>query len=115
MTSPITTHVLDTARGCAAAGVGVLLDREEATGEWARLGSGVTDADGRLRTLLPAGPLLPGAYRLTFDAAAYFEACGTRAAFWRAVTVEFLVKDPGGHLHVPLLLSPFGYSTYRGT
>ncbi|HEY1694856.1 MAG TPA: hydroxyisourate hydrolase [Polyangiaceae bacterium] len=114
MTSPITTHVLDTATGQPAAGVAVTLDRQTSPGEWTREGQGATDADGRLRTLLAPGALRPGAYRVSFDAGAYFAARGVEA-FWRTVVVEFVVGDVGRHYHVPLLVSPFGYSTYRGS
>ncbi len=113
MTSPITTHVLDTARGTPAAGVAVTLEREEGAG-WTSVGQGATDDDGRVKTLLPAGDLRPGAYRLTFDVGAYFRAQGIEP-FWREVTVEFVVPAGRAHLHVPLLVSPFGYSTYRGS
>jgi 5-hydroxyisourate hydrolase len=112
--SAITTHVLDTARGLPAAGVPVALDAAAASG-WTRLGAGVTDSDGRLRTLLPPGaPLTAGTYRLVFDTGAWFAAHGV-AAFYPEVQVVFVVRDTGAHHHVPLLLSPFGYSTYRGS
>jgi len=114
VTSPITTHVLDTARGAPAAGVRVTLDHESAPGTWTRVGHGTTDDDGRLRTLLPAGTLPPGAYRIAFDTGAYFHALAVEA-FWREVVVEFVVVDTARHFHVPLLVSPFGYSTYRGS
>lgn len=114
MTSPITTHVLDTASGLPAADVAVTLSREEAHGTWSTAGQGTTDADGRLRTLLEPGTLRTGAYRIAFDAGAYFAAKGT-PTFWRQVVIEFVVTDTARHLHVPLLLSPFGYSTYRGS
>jgi 5-hydroxyisourate hydrolase len=107
--SAITTHVLDTARGRPAAGVAVRLEREGAL-----LASGATDADGRLRDLLPDGPLEPGRYRLVFDTEGYFAAEGTEA-FYPEVSVVFRVREGGEHFHVPLLLSPFGYSTYRGS
>jgi 5-hydroxyisourate hydrolase len=114
MTSPITTHVLDTARGAPAAGVRVTLEAEGAPGEWTRVGAGLTDADGRLRTLMAPGALRAGAYRIAFDAGAYFAAYGVDA-FWREVVIEFVVRDAAAHYHVPLLVSPFGYSTYRGS
>ncbi len=113
-TSPITTHVLDTSSGAPAAGVSVVLEHESAPGQWTADGRGTTDADGRLRTLLEPGSLRPGAYRISFDAGAYFRARGVEA-FWRTVVVEFVVGDVSRHYHVPLLVSPFGYSTYRGS
>lgn len=107
----ITTHVLDTARGRPAAGVPVTLERAAGRG-WEPVGGGTTDGDGRARELLPPGtPLAAGAWRLTFDTAAYLGPDG----FWPQVAVIFTVRDPGGHHHVPLLLSPYGYSTYRGS
>lgn len=114
MSSPLTTHVLDTARGVPAPGVAVTLDHESAPGTWVRAGQGMTDEDGRLRTLLPPGGLRTGAYRLTFDAGAYFVSQGGES-FWRAIVIEFVVKDTTRHFHVPLLVSPYGYSTYRGS
>jgi 5-hydroxyisourate hydrolase len=112
--SAITTHVLDTARGRPAAGVHVSLEHK-APGGWNRLGSGVTDADGRLRTLVPTGATIAaGTYRLTFETGPWFAAQGVDA-FYPEVQVVFSIPDAGGHFHVPLLLSPFGYSTYRGS
>jgi 5-hydroxyisourate hydrolase len=107
--SPITTHVLDTAQGRPAAGVEVTLEQGP---DWSQIGSGRTGEDGRLKDL--GGPGAPGLYRLRFDTGAYFEAAGT-PAFFPEVTVEFSVERPEEHHHVPLLLSPFGYSTYRGS
>ena len=113
--SAITTHVLDTARGGAAGGVHVLLEQRADTGEWQANSRGITDADGRLRTLHPEGtPLAPGMYRLTFDTGRYFEAQGV-AAFYPEVSVVFETAPGEKHYHVPLLLSAFGYTTYRGT
>jgi 5-hydroxyisourate hydrolase len=110
----ITTHVLDTARGRPAAGVPVLLEHRGAA-EWHLVGRGDTDAEGRLKTLHPAGqPLTPGLYRLTFDTGHYFGTLGTRA-FYPVVVVVFETAPGESHYHVPLLLSPFGYSTYRGS
>jgi 5-hydroxyisourate hydrolase len=109
----ITTHVLDTARGRPAAGVPVVLERAGADG-WEPVGSGATDADGRLRDLTAEGTqLADGRYRLTFDTGAYFRDRG-EAAFYPEVAVVFTVAGHEHH-HVPLLLSPFGYSTYRGS
>ncbi len=111
--SPITTHVLDTARGRPAAGVPVLLELRSGSETWTERGRGTTDADGRIKDLV-AGPLVPGVYRLTFDTAAYFRAQKLEA-FYPYVAIVFEVRDPASHHHVPLLLSPFGYSTYRGS
>ena len=112
--SGITTHVLDTARGRPAAGVPVTLE-SKTEGGWRVVGRGATDADGRLRELLPADfTLTEGDYRLTFDAGAYFAAQNVEG-FYTEVTVSFVVRDAASHYHVPLLLSPYGYSTYRGS
>jgi 5-hydroxyisourate hydrolase len=109
--SPITTHVLDTARGRPAAGVEVTL--EQISGDdWSRVAGGHTDANGRLNELGTVAE--PGRYRLLFDTGAYFAASGTQA-FFPEVAVQFTVERPDEHHHVPLLLSPFGYSTYRGS
>jgi 5-hydroxyisourate hydrolase len=112
--SAITTHVLDTSRGCPAAGVEVELEQLAAGENWTPVARGVTDADGRLRTLMPAGArLAAGTYRLVFGTAAYFQADGRDSFFPHVVIIFTVGNDP--HYHVPLLLSPFGYSTYRGT
>ena len=111
--SGITTHVLDTSLGKPAAGVPALLEKQSGAGAWSEAGRGVTDTDGRIRDLLKS-PLEAGIYRLTFDTAAYFEARNT-PAFFPQVIIVFEVRNAGQHHHVPLLLSPFGYSTYRGS
>jgi 5-hydroxyisourate hydrolase len=117
-TSPITTHVLDTARGKPAAGVPITIaiqERNDHTVTYRTVGQGITDSDGRLRTLLPtATALQTGIYRLTFDTATYFQTLGI-SGFYPEVTVTFELASPGEHYHVPLLLSPFGFSTYRGS
>jgi 5-hydroxyisourate hydrolase len=112
VTSPITTHVLDTSIGQPAVGVGVVLERQVSAG-WTELGRGVTDADGRNRSLM-SGDLSAGVYRLTFATDAYFAAQGT-AGFFPEVSIVFRIDESRSHYHVPLLLSPFGYSTYRGS
>lgn len=109
----ITTHVLDTALGRPARGVPVRLELHDG-GAWRELGAGVTDDDGRLRTLTPAGPVAPGRYRIGFDTGAYLAASGT-TGFFPVVEIQFEIVDGAAHYHVPLLLSPFGYSTYRGS
>jgi 5-hydroxyisourate hydrolase len=112
--SPITTHVLDTARGRPAAGLRVVIEIRSKKGRFRVLGRGTTDANGRIGDLLPEGRLRRGTYRLTFDTARYFRARGGRG-FYPSVAVLFEIREPGQHYHVPLLLSPFGYSTYRGS
>jgi 5-hydroxyisourate hydrolase len=102
----ITTHVLDTAQGRPASGVPVELEIREGE-SWRKLGQGETDSDGRLGTLL-SGELQAGTYRLRFDTSG-------RSSFFPEVAIVFVVDEAGGHYHVPLLLSPYGYSTYRGT
>jgi hydroxyisourate hydrolase len=111
-TSAITTHVLDTALGRPAAGVAVRLERSGPDG-WQLLGSGVTDADGRIREIGPERTEA-GHHRLTFDTGGYFAAAG-RETFFPEVTITFTVADPDTHHHVPILLSPFALSTYRGS
>ncbi len=113
--SAITTHVLDTARGRPAAGIPVLLEQRSHKGEWEAVGRGHTDADGRLRGLYPDGtPLSAGVYRLTFLTRGYFESQGV-AAFYPEVVVVFETAPGEAHYHVPLLVGPFGFTTYRGT
>ena len=113
--SPITTHLLDLSLGRPARGVRVVLSARDATGEWQELAQGTTDADGRVRELLADGIALPlGVYRVWFDVAAYHESLGV-PSFYPEVSVAFRVHDPSAHYHIPLLLSPFGYSTYRGS
>jgi len=110
--SAITTHVLDTALGRPAAGVPVRLERL-ADGRPTPLATAATDADGRVRELGP-DRVEAGGYRLTFDTAAYFADSG-RTCFFPEVSITFALTDAGEHYHVPLLLSPFAYSTYRGS
>jgi 5-hydroxyisourate hydrolase len=113
--SAITTHVLDTALGRPAAGIGAVLDRRDANGQWAEVGRGQTDSDGRLRTLYPAADALQaGVYRLTFDTRRYFESLRVNT-FYPEVVVVFETQAGESHYHVPLLLNPFGFTTYRGT
>ena len=113
--SAITTHVLDTSKGRPASGVPVLLEFLSAGDNWKVLGTTKTDADGRATSLLPPGSHLDaGTYRLTFDAAAYFRAQNVES-FYPQVSVVFTIRDAAQHYHVPLLLSPYGYTTYRGS
>ncbi len=112
--SAITTHVLDTSRGLPAAGIAVTLEVRDGSA-WRSVGSGLTDADGRARALVPAAQALrAGVYCLTFATGPWFAAQGT-SAFYPEVRITFEVTDAAQHHHVPLLLSPFGYSTYRGS
>ena len=113
--SAITTHVLDTARGRPADGVAIILERAESGDSWTLIGRGQTDADGRLRTLMDNGAsLTPGRYRLVFETRQYFNA-HRQTTFYPQVIVVFEVAPGETHYHVPLLLSPFGYTTYRGS
>ncbi len=115
----ISTHVLDTARGSPARGVRITLERahknDDGSDGWQLVGEGETDIDGRVKTLVPPDvALTPNSYRLRFDTHGYarknhFE------CFFPEVAIVFDMKDSSQHYHVPLLLSPFGYSTYRGS
>ena len=114
MKSPITTHVLDTALGKPAASVPVRLERLKGS-SWVEEGAASTDSDGRAPDLLPVSFVLaPGTYRITFELADYFRLQG-RKAFYPHAAITFVVEDPQQHYHVPLLLSGFGFSTYRGS
>jgi len=112
--SPLTTHVLDTARGQPAKGVPVLLEIEEG-GAFRELARGLTNDDGRLPGLLKEGALLRATYRITFDIASWETKTGAARGFYPHAQIVFRVEHPEQHHHVPLLLSPFGYSTYRGS
>jgi 5-hydroxyisourate hydrolase len=100
-------------RGTPAAGLDVELSRREPNGNWKSIGQAVTDSDGRVREF-GDDDLEPGEYRLEFATQPYFDRSGL-SAFYPLVTVAFNLEDPSENLHVPLLLSPFGYTTYRGT
>lgn len=109
MSSPITTHVLDTAAGRPAAGVPVTLEKQ--TGDrWNQVASATTNDDGRVRDWM-SGPLEPGTFRITFDTGAYSGGRG----FYPYVSIVFTIEQGAEHYHVPLLLSPYGYTTYRGS
>ena len=112
--SAITTHILDISTGVPALGVPVVLERQIENG-WEIIGEGETDDDGRLRDLLDSDfSLQAGNYRLVFDAESYFQK-NKSEGFYAQITIAFVVRDAAQHYHVPLLLSPFGYSTYRGS
>jgi 5-hydroxyisourate hydrolase len=111
----ITTHVLDTAGGKPAAGVTVILEMRHQR-DWIPVGRGTTDANGRLMSLTEENhPLSIGTYRLTFDTGTYHQEHGIANPFFPEVKIVFNVETADEHFHVPLLLSPFGYSTYRGS
>ena len=113
-TSPsLSTHVLDTALGRPVAGIALTLSRQTA-GAWVGAGQGVTDADGRCRTLLGEAPAEPGLYRLRFGTAPYFAAQGL-TPLYPYVEIIVTVSDPTQHLHIPLLMTANGYTTYRGS
>jgi 5-hydroxyisourate hydrolase len=113
--SRISAHVLDTARGKPASGVPVRLERQDSPGKWVLIRSTQTDADGRCGQLLPDGETLrEGFCRLTFDTASYF-AASQQDGLYPVVEITFRVRSGDSHLHIPLLLSPNGYTTYRGS
>lgn len=107
----ISTHVLDTSLGRPAAGIVVRLER---AGAWTEVARAVTDVDGRAVLVARSVTMEAGAYRLAFEVEPYFHHQAVDA-FYRHIAVEFVVRDAAKHHHVPLLLSPFGYSTYRGS
>ena len=111
--SQVTTHILDTTRGLPAAGVTISM--YEKTGmEWIEVASGITDHDGRIKDLLKPDVLLPlGTYKMHFGTREYFKVHGLEA-FYPCVEIIFDIRSKE-HYHIPLLLSPFGYSTYRGS
>jgi 5-hydroxyisourate hydrolase len=111
----ISTHVLDTAQGRPAQHVPVRLEQRAGNGNWRPLASTHTDQEGRCVQLLPADEMLtPGIYRLTFDTAAYFAASKLNGLY-PSIEITFHVRSGEEHFHIPLLLSPNGYTTYRGS
>ena len=111
----ISTHVLDTARGIPAKDVSVQLERQESSSHWRAVGAARTDSDGRCPQLLPDGEALaPGVYRLAFDTAGYFKGQGIKGLY-PMVQITFEARQGDSHFHIPLLLSPNGYTTYRGS
>jgi 5-hydroxyisourate hydrolase len=112
--SQISTHILDTARGCPAEGVRVTLSMADGDG-WTEIAQGVTNGDGRVGDLLAADRVLDaGTYRMHFEVQGYFRNRGHKH-FYPFVEVAFNIDGDGQHYHIPLLLSPYGYSTYRGS
>ncbi|RLN68226.1 hypothetical protein BBJ28_00006048 [Nothophytophthora sp. Chile5] len=114
--SPVTSHVLDTSRGCPASNMHIEL-QHFVNGQWATVNGGRTNSDGRVSgALVPENAAFqPGTYRMVFHTQQYFEASGVTEFFYPEVSIAFLVKDVTQHYHVPLLINPFGYSTYRGS
>lgn len=111
--SQLTTHILDTSAGKPAEGVSVVLEKNNSD-SWERIADGITNHDGRIGNLLVSDQYLAeGNYRLVFDTGSYYTSRNQKS-FYPKVTVEFTVSDHA-HYHVPLLLNPFGYSTYRGS
>ncbi|MGX1750097.1 hydroxyisourate hydrolase [Glutamicibacter protophormiae] len=110
--SHITTHILDTGTGRPSSGVKATLEAKTASG-WQEIGSGITDADGRIKNLGPT-QVEAGHYRVSFEIGDYFGKQGTES-FFPGVTIDFYVNNVDEHYHVPLLISPFAYSTYRGS
>ncbi|OYX94482.1 MAG: hydroxyisourate hydrolase [Novosphingobium sp. 17-62-19] len=108
----ISTHVLDLANGVGGADVPVTLSQRDAAGKWIVVGAARTDAKGRVRGFGPGGDFAPGTYRLHFDMAAYPDS--KAKPFFPEITVTFNVTDRNGHYHVPVVVSPYGYSSYRG-
>lgn len=111
--SRITTHILDTSSGSPARGVDVILEQNQ-NGIWKKLAEGKTDNDGRIKNLIADNVnITPGIYKLSFDTQTYFKTRNVKG-FYPSVNIEFEITDDS-HYHVPLLLNPFGYSTYRGS
>jgi 5-hydroxyisourate hydrolase len=108
----ITTHITDITQGGAAVGVTVILEMRQSS-EWVPIGRGTTDEKGRLSSLTEGLTVVPGTYRLTFDIGTYHREQGLTVPFFPEVRITFNIRDTEEHYHVPLLLSPFGYSTYR--
>lgn len=111
--STISTHVLDTARGVPAGGMEITLEQQVGDG-WKRLGGGITNDDGRVGALVPEGKIELGVHRMTFGTGGYHAALGVQG-FYPQVRVCFEILATDEHYHVPLLISPFGFSTYRGS
>ncbi|MCU1689296.1 MAG: uraH [Jatrophihabitantaceae bacterium] len=110
----LSTHVLDAVRGRPAVGVDVRVERR-AGADWIDLAASVTNEDGRIGDLLASADMDAGVYRVTFAAERYFAGSGVEQSFYPEVVIVFRVLDPRAHHHVPILLSPFAYSTYRGS
>ena len=113
--STISTHILDTSRGSPASGVAVSLEMQNIDESWTELSHAWTDTDGRVKPFfLVDRPVANGTYRLVFDTGEWFRAAG-RESLYPEVVIQVTLSDSEPHYHIPLLLAPFGYSTYRGT
>ena len=112
--SPITTHVLDTSLGSPAQGMPISLSIQQPDNSFTVLALGITNEDGRIRDLLEPGSLEPGTYQMRFDTGVYFDNLQIEGFYPEAV-ITFVIKTTDEHYHIPLLISPFGYSTYRGS
>ncbi|KQU61965.1 5-hydroxyisourate hydrolase [Sphingomonas sp. Leaf339] len=108
----ISTHVLDLARGVGGKAVPVVLSRRGSDGKWQQVGTATTDADGRVRRFGDGKAFDTGIYKLEFDMSGYPDVSAT--PFFPEITLTFRVTDKAGHYHVPVVVSPYGYSTYRG-
>jgi len=112
--SQITTHILDTSLGKPAQEIKVILEKEIANNNWEKVSEGLTNKDGRLPGLVAENIILElGIYKLTFDTLSYFQKMNIEGLY-PSVSISFIIKD-NSHYHIPLLLNPFGYSTYRGS
>ena len=113
--SPITTHVLDTSQGCPGVNIRIRLEQQQSDKTWQEIASGSTNSDGRIANLIQEDEMInSGVYRMLFETGPYFEQQGI-AYFYPEIEVRFLLNHMEQHYHIPLLLSPFGYSTYRGS
>jgi len=111
--NPLSVHVLNLQTGVPTAGITVELDQQQ-NDKWTKLATGVTDNNGRISALYPADkPVVSGSYRVVFKTGDYYARTGEKT-FFPQIPVEFTLEKSGDHYHIPLLLSPFGYSTYRG-
>ena len=113
--SPITTHVLDTSQGCPGVNIRIRLEQQQTDKTWQEIASGLTNSDVRIANLIQEDEMMnSGVYRMLFETCPYFEQQET-AYFYPEIEVRFLLNHTEQHYHIPLLLSPFGYSTYRGS
>ncbi|ODM89239.1 5-hydroxyisourate hydrolase [Orchesella cincta] len=112
-TNPLTSHVLDTAVGRPAVGVSITLSKYEGNG-WREISKKLTNTDGRVGNLISSEEFTPSRFKLTFDTLAYYESRGEKT-FYPYIDVVFEIERPEEHYHVPILLSAYGYSTYRGS